>query len=348
MGGRDSRRAGRGGAGRALTYAELEASANRIAHWLLEAGVGADEPVGVLLEPGADLACALFGIQKSGGGYLPMDPAYPAARIAAMLEAAGVRAVVTVSEFAPLIGDGRRVLALDRPPSLPDTRPEVDVRPGHLHHVIFTSGSTGTPKAVAAEHGGVLNYLGGMLPRIGMPGGSFAVISTPAADFGLTCVFGALTTGGTVHLVPRETAMDPAAFAGYLAEHRVDVVKCVPSHLELLASGGDLAAVLPRGLLILAGEACPWDLVERARAARPGLRIQSHYGHTESTMICLVCDTEEVPADRRTGIVPLGRPLPGVYGHLVDAALRPVPPGVPGELVVGGPGSPAATSAGPS
>ncbi|MEU6796705.1 amino acid adenylation domain-containing protein [Nonomuraea wenchangensis] len=326
------------GADRALTYAELESAANRIAHWLLETGVGADEPVGVLLEPGADLACALFGIQKSGGGYLPMDPAYPAARIAAMLEAALVRAVVTVSEFAHLIGDGRRVLALDRPPSLPDTRPEVDVRPEHLHHVIFTSGSTGTPKAVAAEHGGVLNYLGGMLPRIGVPGGSFAVVSTPAADFGLTCVFGALTTGGTVHLVPRETAMDPAAFAGYLAEHRVDVVKCVPSHLELLASGGDLAAVLPRELLILAGEACPWDLVERARAARPGLRIQSHYGHTESTMICLVCDTEEIPADRRTGIVPLGRPLPGVYGHLVDAALRPVPPGVPGELVVGGPG----------
>ncbi|MFI6925224.1 amino acid adenylation domain-containing protein [Nonomuraea spiralis] len=326
------------GADRALTYAELESAANRIAHWLLAAGVGADEPVGVLLEPGADLACALFGIQKSGGGYLPMDPAYPAARIAAMLEAAGVRAVVTVNEFAPLIGDGRRVLTLDRPPSLPDTRPEVDVRPEHLHHVIFTSGSTGTPKAVAAEHGGVLNYLGGMLPRIGVPGGSFAVVSTPAADFGLTCVFGALTTGGTVHLVPRETAMDPAAFAGYLAEHQVDVVKCVPSHLELLASGGDLAAVLPRGLLILAGEACPWDLVERARAARPGLRIQSHYGHTESTMICLVCDTEEIPADRRTGIVPLGSPLPGVYGHLVDASLRPVPPGVPGELVVGGPG----------
>ncbi|MER7432107.1 amino acid adenylation domain-containing protein [Nonomuraea rubra] len=326
------------GADRALTYAELEAAANRIAHWLLEAGVAADEPVGVLLEPGADLACALFGIQKSGGGYLPMDPAYPAARIAAMLEAAGVRAVVTVSEFAGLIGDGRRVLALDRAPSLPETRPDVEVRPEHLHHVIFTSGSTGTPKAVAAEHGGVLNYLGGMLPRIGVPGGSFAVVSTPAADFGLTCVFGALTTGGTVHLVPRETAMDPAAFAGYLAEHRVDVVKCVPSHLELLASGGDLAAVLPGELLILAGEACPWDLVERARAARPGLRIQSHYGHTESTMICLVCDTEEIPAARRTGIVPLGRPLPGVYGHLVDAALRPVPPGVPGELVVGGPG----------
>ncbi|MEV0378542.1 amino acid adenylation domain-containing protein [Nonomuraea sp. NPDC050643] len=326
------------GADRSLTYGELEESANRIAHWLLESGVRADEPVGVLLEPGADLACALFGIQKSGGGYLPMDPAYPAARIAAMLDAAEVRAVVTTAEFAGLIGPGRRVLTLDRLPSLASTRPAVDVRPEHLHHVIFTSGSTGTPKAVAAEHQGVMGYLNGMLPRIGVPGGSYAVVSTPAADFGLTCVFGALTTGGTVHLVPRETAMDPAAFAEYLSAHRVDVVKCVPSHLELLASGGDLPSVLPDRLLILAGEACPWDLVERARAARPGLRIQSHYGHTESTMICLVCDTEEIPAEQRTGIVPLGRPLPGVYGHLVDASLRPVPAGVPGELVVGGPG----------
>ncbi|MET7332199.1 amino acid adenylation domain-containing protein [Nonomuraea sp. NPDC005650] len=326
------------GADRCLTYAELEADANRIAHWLLGAGVGADEPVGVLLEPGADLACALFGIQKSGGGYLPMDPAYPDGRIATMLDAAGVWAVVTTAEFADRIGPGRRVLALDRMPSLPHSRPRVDVRPEHLHHVIFTSGSTGTPKAVAAEHRGVMSYLSGMLSRIDVPGGSYAVVSTPAADFGLTCVFAALTTGGTVHLVPRETAMDPAAFARYLSEHRVDVVKCVPSHLELLASGGDLAAVLPDELLILAGEACPWDLVERARAARPGLRIQSHYGHTESTMICLVCDTEEIPAERRTGIVPLGRPLPGVYGHLVDAGMRPVPIGVPGELVVGGPG----------
>ncbi|WP_456093850.1 amino acid adenylation domain-containing protein [Nonomuraea solani] len=326
------------GADRGLTYAELEESANRIAHWLLDNGVRANEPVGVLLEPGAGLACALFGIQKSGGGYLPMDPAYPAARIAAMLDAAEVRTVVTTAEFAGLIARDRRVLTLDRLPSLASTRPSVDVRPEHLHHVIFTSGSTGTPKAVAAEHGGVMNYLSGMLPRIGVPGGSYAVVSTPAADFGLTCVFGALTTGGTVHLVPRETAMDPAAFAEYLTEHRVDVVKCVPSHLELLASGGDLPSVLPDKLLILAGEACPWDLVERARAARPGLRIQSHYGHTESTMICLVCDTEEIPAARRTGIVPLGRPLPGVYGHLVDASLRPVPPGVPGELVVGGSG----------
>ena len=324
-----------------LTYGELERRANRLAHALLAAGVGADEPVAILLEPSTALAAALLGVLKAGAGYLPLDASYPPGRIAAILDKAAARVVVTVREFAGSAGD-RHVLVLDDPATLaerPDHRPDVDVRPAHLLHVIFTSGSTGQPKGVAVEHGGATHYLRGILERLGdVAGASFAVVSTIAADFGHTCVYGALTTGGTVHLIARETSTDPAALAGYLAEHRVDVLKLVPSHLELLAAHGDLAAVLPRRLLILAGEACPWPLVERAVAAAPALRIQSHYGHTESTMICMVCDVDEVPADLRTGIVPLGRPLPNVVGWLVDRADRPQPPGLPGELLVGGPG----------
>ena len=192
---------------------------------------------------------------------------------------------------------------------------------------------------MAVSRRSVASYLHGVLERLGdVAGGSFAMVSTPAADFGLTPVFGALTTGGCVHLVDREVATDPAAFAGYLAAHRVDVLKCVPSHLELLATHGALADVLPRRLLILAGEACPWSLVERVRAARPQLRVQNHYGHTESTMISLVCEVDEVPAERRSGVVPLGTALANVTGFVVDRAGRPLPAGVPGELLVGGPG----------
>jgi amino acid adenylation domain-containing protein len=329
------------GADGSLTYADLERRANRIAHALLAAGAGANQPVGVLLEPGTDLACALLGIMKAGAGYLPMDPVYPPARVAAILEAAGARVVVTTAEFADRAGPDRVALALDDPRTLaahPDTRPEVAVGMDDLIHVIFTSGSTGLPKGVAVEHRSVAHYLAAMLPRLDADGGSFAMVSTPAADFGLTCVFGALTTGGTVHLVARETATDPAAFAAYLRRHRVDVLKCVPSHLELLAAEGDLADVLPAKLLVLAGEACPWPLVERVRAARPGLRVQSHYGHTESTMISLVCRTESVPEQRRTGVVPLGEPIDNVAFHVVDAHGRPLPAGVPGELVITGPG----------
>jgi amino acid adenylation domain-containing protein len=314
-----------------LTYAELDARANQVAHALLAAGLRPEQTVGVLLEPGTDLVCALLGVQKAGGCYLPMDPVYPPARIASILEVAGAAAVVTVAEFAT-----PGALCLDRPLGTPTTRPAVEVGFDDLAHVIFTSGSTGTPKGVAVAHRSVAHYLAAMLPRLDAAGCSYAMVSTPAADFGLTCVFGALTTGGTVHLVGRETATDPAAFADYLRANTVDVLKCVPSHLELLATHGSLAEVLPRRLLVLAGEACPWSLVERARAARPGLRVQNHYGHTESTMISLVCRTEEV-ADR-TGVVPLGAPIDDVAFFVTDRAGRPLPAGVPGELVITGPG----------
>ncbi|UUV30784.1 amino acid adenylation domain-containing protein [Amycolatopsis roodepoortensis] len=326
------------GATGSLTYRRLDERANRIAHRLRALGVRADEPVGMLLEQGTDVACAVLGIMKSGGAYLPMDTTYPRARVATILATAGTR-ILLAEPGLDVTVPGVTVLTVDDAVAAqPDTRPDVPVAGTDLIHVIFTSGSTGAPKGVAVEHRNVAHYLSGMLPRLGdVAGASFAVVSTPAADFGLTGVYGALTTGGTVHLVDRDTAMDPESFAGYLAEHPADVLKCVPSHLELLARHGDLATVLPRRLLILAGEACPWPLVERVEAARPGLRVQSHYGHTESTMISMTCDVAAVPPHERTGYVPLGTPLPGVVGHLVDARGAVVPEGMTGELVIGGP-----------
>jgi amino acid adenylation domain-containing protein len=324
-----------------LTYAELERLANKIAHALIAEGAQPDEPIGVLFEPSTTLAAALLGVLKAGAGYLPLDASYPPQRVQSILDKAGARILLTAEEFAAG-GAGRRVLALDDPNTLaaqPDRRPDRPVRPEHLLHVIFTSGSTGTPKGIAVEHRSILDYLDGMLVELGdTAGGSFAVVSTIAADLGHICLHGALLTGGVVHLVAREVATDPAALAGYFAEHRVDVLKLVPSHMELLATHDDLAAVLPRKLLLMAGESLAWSLVDRIFAARPGLRVQSHYGPTETTMIRMVCELGEVPAEQRRGIVPLGRMLPNAVGWLVDGRGRPVPPGVPGELLIGGPG----------
>ncbi|MFE7750951.1 amino acid adenylation domain-containing protein [Streptomyces sp. NPDC057428] len=327
-----------------LSYGELDRMANRVAHALIAAGVRPDEPVGVLLEHSVALPAALHGVHKAGAGYLPLDATHPASRIAAILDTAGVRTVVTVREFTGLVeGGDRRVVVLDDPAVLEDSpghRPDVPVDPRHLLHVIFTSGSTGTPKGVAVDHASVTDYLDGVLQRLGddVRGGTFAVMSTIAADFAHTCFHAALVTGGTVHFVARETAMDPVALAGYLADNPMDVIKLVPSHFELLAANGDVGAVMPRKLLMFAGEALPWSIVERARAARPGLRVQNHYGHTESTMVRTVCDVDDVPEDLRAGIVPLGRPVPNTVGFLADQEGRPVPPGIPGELLVGGPG----------
>ncbi|MFI8007915.1 amino acid adenylation domain-containing protein [Streptomyces sp. NPDC086010] len=327
-----------------LTYGELDRAANRIAHALIATGVTCDQPVGVLLEHSVALPAALHGVLKAGAGYLPLDATYPARRIEAILRTAGVRTVVTVREFARAVeGDGRHIVVLDDPATLrdhPEHRPDVPVSPGHLLHVIFTSGSTGTPKGVAVEHGSVTDYLDGVLERLGedVQGGVFAVMSTIAADFAHTCFHAALTTGGTLHFVARETSMDPVALAGYLSDHPMDVIKLVPSHFELLAAHGDIGAVLPRKLLMFAGEALPWSIVERARAVRPGLRVQNHYGHTESTMVRMVCDIDDVPEGLRTGIVPLGRPVPNSTGYLADPDGRPLPAGIPGEFLVGGPG----------
>ncbi|MEU8287634.1 amino acid adenylation domain-containing protein [Micromonospora sp. NPDC048905] len=326
------------GADGQLTYRELEMRANRLAHRLVALGVVPDQPVGILLEPGVDFATAVFGILKAGGAYLPMDTTYPASRIQDMLRTAGARLVVTTGEPADRV---RGFADVVEPAAIqdPDWRPAVPIVAGNLAHVIFTSGSTGAPKGVGVEHGNLAHCVTGLVDRMPqVAGGSFAVVSTVAADLGLACLYGAWLTGGTLHLVDRETATDPQALAGYLGRHQVDVVKLVPSHLTMLAAHGDLATVLPGKLLILGGEGCPWSLVDAVRRLRPDLAVHTHYGPTEATMMSLICDVDDVPESARTGLVPLGRPLPNVTALVVDHAGRPQPAGVPGELLLGGPG----------
>ncbi|MFI6757531.1 amino acid adenylation domain-containing protein [Micromonospora sp. NPDC050417] len=328
------------GADGRLTYREWELRANRLAHRLIALGVRPDQPVGILLDPGCDFATAVFGILKAGGAYLPMDTTYPASRVRDMLRASGARLVVTAGEPAERVrGLADVVEPVTAHGAGPESRPTVSVAPDNLAHVIFTSGSTGAPKGVAVQHGNLAHCVTGLVARMPQAaGGSFAMVSTVAADLGLACLYGAWLTGGTLHLMDRETATDPQAYARYLARHQVDVVKLVPSHLTMLADHGDLAAVLPGKLLILGGEGCPWSLVEQVRRLRPDLAVHTHYGPTEATMMSLICDVDEVPEGARTRLVPLGRPLPNVTGLVVDRSGRPQPTGVPGELLLGGPG----------
>ncbi len=319
------------------TYAQLDRRANQLAHRLLAAGVSTGQAVGVLCERGTGLIAALLGVLKAGGAYVPLDPAYPPDRIAAMLDSAGARVVVADTDLTARVAGPQRVIAVDDPAvAASELRPAVPVGVDDLVYVIFTSGSTGQPKGVAVEHGQLTGYLLGALGRMGTHA-SYALVSTIAADLGLTNVFGALITGATLHVIDREVATDPAALGGYLGEHSVDVLKCVPSHLEMLAAHGDLRTLLPRRLLLVAGEPCPWDLVHRIRELRPDLAIQNSYGPTETTVAVFMCDVDDVPGQRRHGVVPLGRPLPGVVCHVAGPDGRPLPAGMPGELWIGGP-----------
>lgn len=324
-----------------LTWRRLWELSESPAKWLRGNGSG---PVGVYLDRSVDLVVGLVGCWRAGRAYLPLDPAYPPDRIRGALTSAGAQAVLTHRFLRPDLDPAEerpwQVLDLDGPlpPTPPGTVPVPTLAPSDLAYVVTTSGSTGLPKAVAVTHAGLLDYLGGALPRLGVRAeSSFALASTHAADLGMTCLMGVLAGGGTLHLIDRSTAGDPAAFADLLRDRPVDVLKLVPSQLEMLGAHGELADVLPRRLLLLAGEPVPWTLVERVRRVAPGLAVHTSYGPTETTVAVSCCDTSSIADADRRGAVPLGTPYPGVEFAVLDPDGRPLPRGLPGELAIGGP-----------
>ncbi|MFJ6655768.1 amino acid adenylation domain-containing protein [Streptomyces sp. NPDC091377] len=334
--------------GHTLTYAALDRRANRLAHVLRDAGARPDTLVGVCLDQGIEQAVALLAVLKSGAAYVPLDPEQPRRRLAHMLtDSAPVALVTTAAHRALLSGaEDTPVLLLDDPAdplaAAPDTPPDPEggAGPDDLAYVIYTSGSTGTPKGVAVQHRQVLTYLDGVRRRFGeagLPDGArHLLLQSLAFDFGLTTLYLSLTTGGTLHLLPPRTP--GPELAAHLARHRIDCVKLTPSHLAALtAEVDDPAALLPRRLLILGGEASGWEWSRSlAQAgARTGCRVVNHYGPTEATVGATTHLIDPArPADGPT--TPIGRPLPGARAYVLDPHGAPVPPGTVGDLWIGG------------
>ncbi|HKV09943.1 MAG TPA: amino acid adenylation domain-containing protein, partial [Thermoanaerobaculia bacterium] len=301
------------GPGKTLTYGELDRRANRLALRLREAGVGPEAVVAIGLERSPELLVAILAAWKAGGAYLPLDPDLPEERRRALVEDSGARVLITREDL-----DGGQ--SPEGPPPL--------AGPGNLAYVLYTSGSTGRPKGVMVEHRQLASYVSAVQSRLELPGGaSYGMAGTFAADLGNTAVFAALTTGGTLHVLSATEALDWPL---------VDCLKIVPSHLAALLAGERPERVLPRRLLVLGGEALSWTLVDRIRELAPDCRVLNHYGPTETTVGVLTHPTWSADG-RGTAGVPLGRPLGGTRAVVRDARLQPVPPGVPGELLVGGP-----------
>ncbi len=328
--------------GEHYTYRELNRRANQLAHHLQDLGVGPDVRVGLFVERSLDVVLGLLGILKAGGAYVPLDPIYPQDRIDAMLRDAQALVLLTQAHLADdLPALDTRVVCLDRDWDLiarnSDDNPPIVVDPSNLMYVLFTSGSTGRPKGVAVEQRNFLNYIHGAVQRLDVPDGlSFAIVSTFAADLGSTNVFGALCTGGQIHVVPYERVADPDAMSDYFCRHPIDAMKLVPSHFEVWQGLSDLSAVIPRQRLIFAGEASYWEMIERVRALSPGCVIQNHYGPTETTVSVLAYPVPDQRPAYHTATVPLGRPLGNVRLYVLSARMQPTPVGVPGELYIGG------------
>jgi amino acid adenylation domain-containing protein/non-ribosomal peptide synthase protein (TIGR01720 family) len=325
-----------------LTFRELDARANRVAHHLRRLGVGPESVVGICLGRSVEWIVAMLGILKAGGAYVPLDPTYPAPRLGQLLEGAGARVVLSEDHLAGALVEHATVVRLDGDAAAlaaeSDARVESELSASNLAYVLFTSGSTGKPKGVAIEHRNLVNYVRGVAARLALPGdASYAHISTLSADLGNTVLFPPLCLGGTLHVLPEALTTDPLGLGAYFQAQGIDCLKIVPSHLSALLVGAHPERVLPRRLLVLGGEASSWELIERLQALAPELRIMNHYGPTETTVGVV---TYPVVAGSRpeAPIVPLGRPLPNTQIYLLDAQLSPTPIGVPGEVYVGGAG----------
>jgi len=325
-----------------LTYRELNIRANQLAHYLRALGVGPDVPVGIYVERSLEMIVGLLGILKAGGAYVPVDPSYPRERLAFTLRDAQVAVLLTQQRLTPgLAGHQALVVCLDADwdpvAGGSRTNPVNKTTPGNLAYVIYTSGSTGVPKGVSVEHRQLCTYLHGILKRLPLPNNaSFASVSTLAADLGLTMIFGALCTGGCLHILAQERVTDPDAMAEYFRCHAIDCLKIVPSHLEALHTSTRPKDIFPRRLLILGGEASRSGWVKRLQRLASNCVILNHYGPTEATVGVLTYRVDDSVYAPETSTLPLGCPLANVQAYILGEYLHPVPVGIQGELYVGG------------
>src|SRR6266542_2332681 len=329
---------------RQLTYGELNARANQLARALLARGLSREGVVGVVTERNLDWMTAVLAIFKAGGSYLPIEPHFPADRLARTLSRAGCRLVLTENGSTGMLDEalesrsGVGTLFMDAAyaEGHPDGDLDVDVAPDQLAYIYFTSGSTGEPKGAMCEHAGMLNHLFAKIDDLGIAEGDVVAQTAPQCfDISLWQLVSALLVGGRTLIVEQETILDAKRFIDKIVEGRVGVVQVVPSYLEVLVS---YLAQHPRELPDLrcvsaTGEALKKELVQRWFAVQPGIKLVNAYGLTETSD-----DTNHEVMDRvpRRERVPLGRPINNVHVYVVDENLSPVPLGAPGEIVFSG------------
>jgi amino acid adenylation domain-containing protein len=330
--------------GTRLTYAELNLRANQLARLLMARGVGPGALVPICLARSAEMIIGLLGVLKAGGAYVPLDPSFPKQRLSFMLEDTRATLLLTQEALRDLFTEFQgSVICLDGEWDAIATgsyeNPAVPVEGEDLAYVIFTSGSTGRPKGVAVEHRQLINYVDSVIEILELPrGGSYATVSTLAADLGNTMVFPSLCCGGALHVVAQERATDPDALSEYFDKNAVDCLKIVPSHVTALIGTANAGKVLPRKRLILGGEASTSKLIKTLQSLAPDCMIFNHYGPTETTVGVMTYNVTRWGLDDGSTHLPLGRPIRNTQAYILDEHLGPVPIGVTGDIYIGGAG----------
>jgi amino acid adenylation domain-containing protein len=328
--------------GQRLSYARLNAAANRLAHHLRGCGVGPDVRVGICLERSVEMVVGLLAILKAGGAYVPLDPAYPPERIGAMLRDSTPVAVLTHGATRGLFG-GMDVPTIDFDADARawsaqlDTNPPRDaLTPDHLCYVIYTSGSTGHPKGVMNQHRCVVNRLvWGQRAWQLIADDAILGHTSLTFDGSLRELFWPLSVGARVVLAGRDGARDPDTLLAIMRREAVTTINLVPSVLQLLLEHPSAGSCSALRRILCGGDVLPSALFQRARERWPQADFHHMYGPSEAATAMTFVRCE--PAQSRD-TVPIGRPTGNVRVYLLDAASRPVPVGMLGELFIGGVG----------
>ncbi|WP_128374533.1 non-ribosomal peptide synthetase [Streptomyces cavernae] len=329
---------------RQWTYRELNSRANRLSRALLARGLGREGVVAVVTERNLDWMAAVLAVFKAGGVYLPIEPHFPADRIAATLSRAECGLVLTEPASTGTLDKALadlphvRKLLVDEAyaDGHPDDNPAVTVTADQLAYIYFTSGSTGEPKGAMCEHAGLLNHLYAKIDDLGIGEGQVVAQTAPQCfDISLWQLISALLVGGRTLLVEQDVILDVRRFVDRIADGRVNVLQVVPSYLEVVLTHLERH---PRELpdlrcVSVTGEALKKELTERWFAAEPNIGLVNAYGLTETSDDTNHEVMDRVPERER---VPLGPPVNNVHVYVVDERLTPVPLGAPGEIVFSG------------
>ena len=328
-----------------LSYGELNARANQLAHALIELGVTPDAPVAITLERSPAMIVALLATLKAGGAYVPLDPDYPAERLAFMLEDSGARLLLTQEPLRErLARTVAQIVCLDteheRFARQPRTNPECTVSAHHLAYVIYTSGSTGRPKGVAVEHRSISDHCDAIQVFFELsPNDRVLQFAALSFDASVEQILPTLCSGATL-LLPPHRLMSPEALSRFLTEHQFTVADLPPTFFEQWLSQPSFSLKHSSlRLLLVGGDALPVRLTSRWYEAlqenKENIRLLNGYGPTEATVTATFYD---IPEGLSGALVPIGRPLPRRATYILDRHQKPTPIGVPGQLHIGGAG----------
>ncbi|CAA2107568.1 Tyrocidine synthase 3 [Variovorax paradoxus] len=321
----------------ALSYSELNARANRLAHRLIALGVRPDTLVGICVERSTEMMVGILAVLKAGGAYVPLDPEYPADRLSYMVQDSGIELLLTQSHLRSLIpgADSLQMLALDTldTASEPALDPQVALHGEHLAYVIYTSGSTGRPKGAAIRHAALYSCMAWMQSFYTLEGADTVLHKAPFGfDVSVWEMFWPLTSGARLVIANPGDHRDPVRLVELIRKHQVTTLNFVPSMLQAFLAYEGIEETTNLKHIICGGEAMPAATQKEALQRLSGATLQNLYGPTETTIHV----TQWTCRDDGSTQVPIGRPISDTQAYVLDGSLNEVPVGVAGELYLGG------------